>query len=342
MPNYLTASDILALTCTVDSENRHHRSTASSRELLESPYKMFDTLMPPVCSELKLEKTEHTITPQFAPRKIDFLYAGAITDAGIKELTECVELGFYQYQPILTTVHMRSPGGLARALDYWAYKVRQWQSHGWQIATRADTECASAAAMVVTIGTVGKRFAHPLSQLRFHNPRLITPTGTAILEHDAEVAARMLKESRCHMHGLLKHHLIDSLGTFGFARTLSARAEWLLDEVRSLPSNHLARYAGGPSLLNKVRGMLEGWSKMQLDDPKEAEVLITQWEKQISDIFKLDQIIDLRCAWALLLIDGSDDLPVLIEENMLLASAEKQRDGLLPPQQTAQSLSTSS
>ena len=61
---------------------------------------------------------------------------------------------------------------------------------------------------------------------------------------------------------------------------------------------------------------------MRIDDTEAAQLVVSQWEIQINDLFKTDRISDLRFVWALLLIDESDDLPVLIERDIRLPEIE--------------------
>ena len=173
----------------------------------------------------QLNPHDHVIIPAFAPRRVAFTYKGTISDAGIKALCEQIDLAIDLYQPMHLLVQLDSPGGSALALDYWISRLKQWRKIGVEIETMADTVCASAAALALAFGVIGRRFAHPLTKLHFHNPRVHTSGPTELQEHLAEDFARVLKASRSRMHGLLKDHLIGSLGKTGFVRTLHARAQ---------------------------------------------------------------------------------------------------------------------
>ena len=265
--------------------------------------------------------TEFTIARSFGPRQVQFSYAGPITSLGIKTLAEYVNTALALYQPEEVAVQLRSPGGLMPALEYWEYCKQGWQAQGQVIATQADTECASAAALMVTLGTVGRRSAHPLSRLLFHNPRLVSRDIT-LLEQDAEEVALALKESRNRMHALLSQHLLGSLGELSFARSLHIRAAWLVEqehsrEYRALQALHRPAHAQA-----ELPEWLDAWAQARPDSQDEAQALITDWTAQIESLFRKEQFIDLQTAWVLLLIDASDLLPPLIETQSSASHAD--------------------
>lgn len=250
------------------------------------------------------------------PRALDLHYSGEIDESGIKTLVQLAEQGIALYQPELTTVHMMSPGGSARAMEYWIARTKKWKSEGIEIATHAGIICVSAAAMIVTMGSIGSRFAHPLSNMLYHNPRIITRQGSAILEQDAERATRLLRDSRNRLNGLIKAHLTDSLGLIGFAKTLKSRASWMLSEGASLPATYFLQDSSGAKMPKMWKERFTCWAKAPLNTVREAQFIVKQWDEQVNDLFKMDQIFDLRFVWALLLIDASEDLPVLVEEDL--------------------------
>ena len=263
-----------------------------------------------------------TIKMSCSPRAVDVFYDGPIDESGIKELVDVIEQGFALYQPERTTVHMRSPGGSGRAMEHWINTTNKWKKRGYEISTNAGTLCASAGAMIVTMGAVGSRYAHPLSEMLYHNPRVIAHQGSTFREDEAARVARMLCDSRNRINLRIKQHLTDSLGLLGFARTLNARAEWMLAKGSSLPTTYFIQDSSESNLPNGWKKRFTSWASMRIDDTEAAQLIVSQWENQINDLFKTDRISDLRFVWALLLIDESDDLPVLIERDIRLPEIE--------------------
>lgn len=271
-------------------------------------------------------------------RAIDVHYTGAVSDFGIERLVMVIELGRSLYSPEAITVHMRSPGGSARAMEYWVLKCKEWADCGRHIATRAQATCASAAALIVTMGAVGLRSAHPLSLMLYHNPRLIGQDGSPMLEHDAEKAARLLRESRNRMHLLIRQHLTDGLEVVGFARTLCARAKWMLRNGASLPPMYFVQDSCESRLPDKWHDLFDGWANVRVDRLAVAEAIVSQWEAQVDLLFKSDRVSDLHFVWALLLIDATEHLPALIEGSDLLSPAEECSEGVAPPRKQSEAL----
>ena len=290
---------------------------------LGNPFVKIDTV--------QANDTNHSITAgskvsvSCRPRALDLYYNGEIDDSGIETLVQIAEQGIALYQPERTTVHMTSPGGSARALEYWITRTKKWKTEGIEIATQAGVVCASAAAMIVTMGSIGTRFAHPLSNLLYHNPRIITKQGSAFLEQDAERATRLLRDSRTRLNGLIKAHLTDSLGLVGLAKTLKSRAAWMLADGQSLPAIYFAQSTPEAKLPKDWNERFTDWSKTRVTTASEAQHIVKQWNEQVNDLFKNDQFFDLRFIWALLLIDASEDLPALIERDMSTPESEDQQ-----------------
>lgn len=266
-------------------------------------------------SDPRASAQDHTITPTFSPRRVAFEYRGVISDSGIKTLCEYIDLARDLYQPTHLAVQLDSPGGSARALDYWLYRIKKWGEVGVEIETRAGTECASAAALALAFGAVGRRFAHPLTRLHFHNPRLHTAGPTEVQEHHAEDFARVLKASRSRMQNQLNEHLINSLGKRGFVQTLFSRAQWLQHASCAVLSRGRTQIGGEATLHANAENAIEVWSQQSTNNPECIDTAITEWELRLVEMFARDCPIDLRFAWALLLIDESDHLPSLIERS---------------------------
>ena len=132
----------------------------------------------------------------------------------------------------------------------------------------------------------------------------------------------MLCDARNRMNLLINEHLTDSLGLVGFAKTLKTRAAWMLAEGSSLPTTYFIHESSEPNLPNEWKEQFTSWAGMRIDDTEAAQVVVSQWELQINDLFKTDRISDLPFVWALLLIDESEDLPALTEKDMRLPKPE--------------------
>ena len=158
-----------------------------------------------------------------------------------------------------------------------------------EIETHADTVCASAAARAVAFGPVGRRFAHALTKLHFHNPRVISSGPSTVQEQHAEEFVRALKASRNRMHSRLKAHLIDSLGRTGFMRTLQLRARWLLSDSLSVsPTDEVQIGYQATSRLDAA-SEISVWADQSDSDPGCTDSLIAAWEQCVTEMFSRDR-----------------------------------------------------
>ena len=72
-------------------------------------------------------------------------------------------------------VELDSSGGSADGLEYWLLHCRRWmRDPGFTLATRAVGAAESAAALMLSHGTVGHRSALPTARLLFHTGRIVT------------------------------------------------------------------------------------------------------------------------------------------------------------------------
>lgn len=134
---------------------------------------------------------------------------GEVNNQTIFELCDEIDLAidYYNYRKI--EIQIDSPGGSIQSLDYFITKLEKWrQKEGVIIATLGLTNVASAAAMILALGTVGYRRAYRSSSLLFHNSRVIT-NGSSVFTKEtlnkankdlAEIDERLLDRLSNHIH----------------------------------------------------------------------------------------------------------------------------------------------
>lgn len=131
---------------------------------------------------------------------------GEVNNKSIFSLCDEIDLAieYYNYRKI--DIQIDSPGGSISSLDYYISKLDKWQQrHGVIIGTLGLTSVASAAAMILSLGTIGYRRAYMSSQLVYHNSRLITQkeemwtkerldyTNKSLVETDDRLLNRLVK-----------------------------------------------------------------------------------------------------------------------------------------------------
>lgn len=250
-----------------------------------------------------------TITVSFEPRCISLKYKGAIINESMVQLIKTNNQMIELYQPEKIVLTLDSPGGEVDAMHLMKFHLDSCKAKGIEIETRADATCASAAAVIFSLGAIGSRYALPITHLLFHNPRVM-PSSRPWLEHHLTNMGSMLEKSRKKMNQYLTSHLTTSLGQMGFAQTLKTRAQRLLDPVFLNECEHLSLFSAGSIFpLDEMTTEFEEWADWKIVDNDSANALVNRWENNLQKLNALDGKVDLRCAWGMLLIDETDSLP---------------------------------
>ena len=85
---------------------------------------------------------------------------------------------YYQFRTI--ELHIDSPGGSADALHFLVHALEPWsRGEGRVLRTFGVNEVASAAAMLLSFGTVGHRMASKRSRLLYHSVRNVQRENTS-------------------------------------------------------------------------------------------------------------------------------------------------------------------
>jgi ATP-dependent protease ClpP protease subunit len=103
-------------------------------------------------------------------------------------------IGYYFYRHV--DIHIDSPGGAVTGLDYFTTRLQSWRDvDGLVLGTLAMAEVSSAAALILSSGTIGHRRAYPSARLLYHDSR-IQPHDKEVWTRDRlEAASRTLAES---------------------------------------------------------------------------------------------------------------------------------------------------
>lgn len=94
-------------------------------------------------------------TPHFA----EITLAGPVESANIYPLCDNIDHAITHFYYENVKLRISSPGGETVALRYYLSQLEQWHRSGIKIETIALTECSSAAAVMLTMGTRGHRHA---------------------------------------------------------------------------------------------------------------------------------------------------------------------------------------
>lgn len=200
--------------------------------------------------------------------------------------------GYYKYEAL--NLRINSPGGSLLGLIHVLQCVQTWRLKGHQVHTQASFLAASAAALLLTLGEVGTRTVQKHSRLVFHHTRI----GGSQTEITACVADNMATNLRRQDHRLLQRmasHVTERFGgTDGLTQEGLARCAHL---------RHSADYVAQDLDLEpqKNRKWLTRIEKSYRDCTTRGST--APYQNLLAGRLKMDTGMDLREAYALLLID---------------------------------------
>ena len=207
----------------------------------------------------------------------------------VKEIRELQREYFYR----TVELEIDSEGGEVASLYYFVSELEQWKRDGLRLTTRALTQCASAAAAMLSLGD--EREASATSRLLFHHARVVVPQAEVITKSSAEDLAYKL---------WLEDERIAELVV---ERILEAKAG-TRDERLRLTDVDGAILAGVRSRMGELGGDLEGeaWLKRWLDatDREERdEIQKNRWLSLYRSLCDVNRPISAELARKLRLID---------------------------------------
>ena len=90
----------------------------------------------------------------------------------IYRLCDLIDLGFDYYRYPEVEICINSPGGSVDAMHMFLERLSEWRTRKLIIGTKTDALACSAAAVIMALGSLGKRFARERSTIVFHFSRV--------------------------------------------------------------------------------------------------------------------------------------------------------------------------
>jgi ATP-dependent protease ClpP protease subunit len=207
-----------------------------------------------------------------------------ITEQSMLKLCEEIDFAVNYYQSRHITIEICSPGGITSALQHFISRMAAWRERGVIIETVAMISVASAAAMILSLGDLGHRYAYSGARLLYHNASF-SPETNLTKEAHAHLAERLQRTDDEMMVGLTKH-------VFSSNNSDDGKASVLID-----------LHALGEYEMNgrKMSRYLHTLSDLSLDD--EESVTREQYEAVLKELFYENMFIDPDAAKMLGLID---------------------------------------
>lgn len=160
-------------------------------------------------------------------------------------------INHYYYNHVVLEID--SNGGELQSLLYYIHKLKGWRKAGVMIETVALTQCASAAALMLSLGDIGHRYAMPRSNILYHNARVYASNQVPLTSGSLEKLRSSLSRADAEMLVELLHHLYPGLGEhhFNCLEELVCNLPYPEHTVDSKPLLH----TGTPQIGRYIKGL---------------------------------------------------------------------------------------
>ena len=249
-------------------------------------------------SEQQFSIQQRSLTPSAA----SYIYRGPISNDGAIVLTDCLNHAFEYYLYDTVFVQFESPGGAYSALEVMASEFQRWQKQGKAISVSSQFECASAAAMLLTLGSWNSRSVNKVTALLYHFARIgaannLTAMQAGNMAHSIEHVDQRMIES------LLKSQLQGAGGGAALVLAIQNRMNVLDTHWDAIASEMSFRRSSGA----RVK---PAWHKSlsAVCTAGNVEKSLSLYKRLLTKSFERDAQIDLRFAYGLCLIDCIADV----------------------------------
>jgi ATP-dependent protease ClpP protease subunit len=114
-------------------------------------------------------------------------------------------IGYMCYDRV--DIHIDSPGGAIDSLDYFLTRLEQWRRDGLVLGTLGLTTVASAAAVILSLGSHGHRRVYPSARLLYHDARIID-RGAVWTRDRLHAHERLLHEADRRLTEVIAQHIL--------------------------------------------------------------------------------------------------------------------------------------
>lgn len=267
------------------------------------------------------ELTSHRVL--YNQQHANVRFCGPVDTAQIFCLCDEIDsfINHYFYNHVILEID--SNGGELQSLLYYIQKLKGWRKKGVRIETVALTKCASAAAVMLSLGDIGHRYAMPRSKLLYHNARVYASSDipltsdkleklrSSLCRADAEILVALLQHLFSELDGkyficleelvcnmLYPENIVDGnvLATTGSPRIgrfikgieqskAKEKNQYLRNELYRSVSNHLK---GLGEALKDKKGVLEALKYIDAEPLRDKDALSMAW---LYDQFEHYQIL---------------------------------------------------
>jgi hypothetical protein len=211
---------------------------------------------------------------------------------------------YYQYDRV--NIQLESPGGKASSLESLMRVISKWERAKKEVTIRSEFQCASAAALLLSLSHWGQRRVDRGTTLIYHFVRIDSSIKNLTATQAEGVAHALENMDQQMLSRLLIRLQTNADGPQGLLSTIRQRLAFLdqhwswIDE--QMPTSMFSKKAGvNRPPWHKALGVF-------CKEGLKTDRAMSLYEKHLFQRFRLDTPMDLREAYVLCLIDQIDDL----------------------------------
>lgn len=228
---------------------------------------------------------------------------------------------YWHYDRLI--VEINSPGGELLALRALVHEMHWWRSRGGQIETAAQMQAGSAAAVLLSLGDVGRREVRPHTELVYHHTRIMTQGTQALTAQHAGATARHLQMADMSLLQQLAEHIVQGHGDlFAMAKAGLARCQRLQAQAAEIGSALVLEAGYGNSAGKSASLLLRQLIRTYQKTLKQGDA--RPYTELLASIFDRDSRMPVDLAWSLLLVDAVEGIEAL-QPDVLTAPARAPR-----------------
>ncbi|MCF8169319.1 MAG: ATP-dependent Clp protease proteolytic subunit [Rhodoferax sp.] len=237
------------------------------------------------------------------PHEAVVLYSGAICEAGALALQSRFQslFGYYQYNRV--QLQLESPGGSVEAMHFILRQMQRYEQQGRAIAISTTFLCASAAAVMLAMGSWGERKVDRSTTLLFHTVRIESGLNAITAALSSSLSQSLQSVDRHLVDLLVKRMVMQTGSEEALAHLVVERCQYVERNW-----NKLAVQLG--SLQSDSEGTRKPqWLKLMIKFARHgisAGKFTNELKKHLHSCMQREVRMDVRQAYALLLIDTVD------------------------------------
>jgi ATP-dependent protease ClpP protease subunit len=236
----------------------------------------------------------------FAPHIGTVRLEGPVDTHSSAALCDVLDILLRDYRYNEARLEFESPGGDLNAMRQIQRAIQKAKAEGVVVQTHTHGRAASAAAMLLSMGTIGQRSINPEAHLLYHHSRMMAPQGMPLTAEMAGSAQEQIDRcDRWLLDSLQKELCQGAGGPAALVNLIVERSQRMLARYDVLVSD---LYVVPPSAAQQ-RAEKQTLKQLVELQAKSVDAAVKAHGSVLRKLFDRDRSINCLLAYAMLLID---------------------------------------